>query len=311
MLLYHIVLDFNAIMQYIRSLITFLALLSIVSCHTNRREQFSPISKNIPAYVIEPNEQLEYALRHYWDDVNFKDTTWLHRAEEFEQRFVGYFALLSDRQELSVDLTLFPLTKLDGDLLMQALMFYRRYYYEAESPLQDDEVFRYVTIWAMSSPKVPAQHQEAARELFKGLNRNRVGQQATDFVYKTDSTSRSLFPIERKYQILLFGTPDCYSCRAVQSYIAKEKIYKELVEQKRLNILTVYIQHGGERTHLKADTLLPTWIHRAYDAQDSIIKHRLYDIKSSPTIYLIGQDGTILLRDPKPEKLTKYLERNE
>lgn len=50
---------------------------------------------------------------------------------------------------------------------------------------------------------------------------------------------------------------------------------------------------------------------RGLDKGDSIIGHRLYDIKSSPTVYLLGRGDTVLLRDPKPDKLTEYLTHYE
>lgn len=289
-----------------------LVLMLLGSCNAFRQEAMSRRNQNLaPAYITDPEEQLDYTLRHYWEGVNLKDSIWRERPEDLEAKFVDYFALLSHQEPISIDLALAPLQRLDGALLLDALTIYRRWYYEGDSPFADDEVFRYVVLWAITSPKVPREHQEAARELLKGLNRNRVGKEATNFTYANDTTTVQLFPIREPYRLLVFGTPECNSCREVQLYIARQGIYKRLVEAGKLRVQTVYLQHGGRRDILRPDTLLPEWIERSYDPSDSIIGHRLYDIKSSPTLYLLGEGNKVLLRDPKPEKLTKYLQDNE
>lgn len=294
--------------------ISFLGVSSLLfsACVSRNHREQQKASVSIPGYIVEPKEQLEYVVRHYWDSIDLSDSLWLEQPEAFEAKFVDYFSLLSDLPKISHRLLLTPLERLDGAMLLEALSYYRRYYYEPDSPLADDELYRYVVVWAIQSPKVPKAHQDVARELLKGLQRNRVGHKATDFVYANDSTSLRLLPLRQELLLLIFGTSKCHACEAIHNYVRQNPVYSRLALGGKLRVLTVYVQSSGEEKNIFAtDSLRPEWHSLGLDVRDSIINNRLYDIKGSPTIYLLGKGGKVLLRDPKPSKLTEYLTHYE
>lgn len=287
-------------------LLCFLMLLGS-ACVSRNRVDLVANSTSIPGYITEPQRQLEYLVEHYWDTINLGDSTWLTRRAELEARFVDYFSLYSDLEKRPVRLLLAPLERSGDALLNEVLSYYYRYYYDSESPLVDDELYRYVLVWAIKSPRVAREHQDVARELLVGLQRNRVGHPATDFVYATDSAERRLLPVREELLLLIFGTSQCTSCKAMEHYVANTPVYQRLATSKRLRVLMVYLQSEGDRSIFAPDSLRPEWMERGLDRSDTIIGRRLYDIKSSPTIYLLGRGDTVLLRDPKPDRLTEYL----
>lgn len=282
------------------------------SARSGLRQDQAQSVPTIPSHIHNAQEQLKYLVEHYWDNIDLRDSTWLQRRGELENLFVDYFSLLYDYPKPQAKHYLKPLEALEGDLLYDALRYYREAYYEADSPLVSDDIYRHILLWAIQSPKVAHEHQLVAKELLRGIHRNRVGSKASNVVYDNDSVKGlSLLPITERYRLLIFGTPHCPSCRMMEQYIQSEAVYKRLVEKKQLRILTLYIQHGGDRSALAPDSLRPKWLERGIDPKDSVMQHGVYHIKASPSIYLIGKDGKVLLREPKPEQLTQYLENNE
>lgn len=292
------------------SLLCFFVLLSC-ACTSRGRVGRMGTKSSIPGYITEPRQQLEYLVEHYWDAIDLRDSTWLTRRAELEARFVDYFSLYSDLEPQPIRLLIAPLERTSDALLNEVLSYYYRYYYTSESPLADDELYRYVLVWAIKSPRVAREHQDVARELLVGLQRNRVGHVATDFVYATDTTEHRLLPVQEELLLLLFGTSQCPSCKAMERYVANTPVYQRLATSGRMRVLTVYLQSEGDKSIFAPDSLRPEWMERGLDKGDSIIGHRLYDIKSSPTVYLLGRGDTVLLRDPKPDKLTEYLTHYE
>lgn len=281
--------------------------LCMASCTAFSRGQGDERGVRIPSYIHEPHQQLQYYINHYWSSIPISDSLWLSKSESLESYFIDYLALLANLDKPQAGLITSQLNSLDGEKLLTALGYYRRHLYELDSPLHNEELYRAVLLWAIKSPKVPSEHQEVARELLKVLERNRVGKVATDFVYETDSTTHRLHPIAEPYRLLIFHTADCPSCRELYDYMERTPIFERLREQGRLRIQIIYVQHGGDRTILKADTLLPKWVERTIDPSDSIVSHQLYDLRSSPTLYLLSRGGKVVLKDPKLEELSKYL----
>lgn len=266
---------------------------------------------HVPSYMYDPRQQLDYLVEHYWDKVNLKDSVWLSRLPELERQFMDYFALLDSRGGISQTNMLRPLEGMQGRLLTEALDYYRRAYYDLNSPYCNDELYRYVVIWAISSPRVPREQQIAIKQSLRGLEYNRVGKPAKDIVYANDSTTAKLLPIKQKYLLLSLIRPS--DTTAVKRYelLKKREVYTRMTKAKSLRVLDLYVGYGGDKSVLKPDSLLPTFVERGVDAGDSIIKHSLYDLRRNPSIYLLGKDGKVLLRNPKLDELSRYLEINE
>ena len=186
---------------------------------SQKQDQAGSVPK-VPSHIHNPQEQLKYLVEHYWDNIDLRDSNWLKKRGELETLFVDYFSLLYDYPQAKAELYLKPLEALDGELLYDALGYYRMAYYEADSPLANDNIYRHILIWAIQSPKVAREHQLVAKELLRGIQRNRVGSKASNITYDNDSIKGlSLLPIKERYRLLIFGTPHCPSCQLLEKYI--------------------------------------------------------------------------------------------
>ena len=49
----------------------------------------------IPQIMVAPEQRAEFLVKHYWDNVNFADTNYIHHPEITEQAWVDYCDILN------------------------------------------------------------------------------------------------------------------------------------------------------------------------------------------------------------------------
>ncbi|MDO4691505.1 MAG: DUF5106 domain-containing protein [Porphyromonadaceae bacterium] len=305
---------------------TMLMVLGTLSCATRTAEQTSDSSRDAsvasarhpqepepldrptpPLHLQTPEERAEYVLNHFWDKMDFADTALIkHPAMEFA--FADYCGLLTsfpaDRVEEAL---LRPLDRSEGSMLIFALSMYRMMLYEANSPIMSEAHYRTILKWAIRSPKVEAAYQEQARLVLELIDKNSVGSQATDFIYTTvEQTQRHLKHQKATRTLLVFATPDCPTCSRTLEELQKTPIIAESINSGRLGVLVIYLQSTQEQ-FVQAASKLPNYYEVGYDAQDKVVSEQLYDIKASPTMYLLERGGKVLIKDATIERMAQYL----
>lgn len=261
-----------------------------------------------PAYMQQVATRQHYLVQHYWDHINLADSALMNNQELLEGLVVDYLGLLSELPDSVLDqAAVAPLEHLHGAPLSRILSLYRKYLYEPDSPLEDERLFRPVLEWASLSPRVDAAYQEEAKALLKVLKRNAPGTVAAEFVYSTpEGTLRRLSNVLSPLTLVVFGTRGCPSCQTALSYILNTPIYRQLGERNKLHLLHIYVQDDETLPVTPIDST-HTWIETGRDHQGRIILEQLYDVKASPTLYLLDKDKRVLLKDPKLPNLTNYL----
>lgn len=260
-----------------------------------------------PLHLQRPEQKARYMLDHFWDKMDFADTTLIrHPAMEFA--FADYCGLLTSFSADEVEGALLrPLEKSEGSMLLFVLSMYRTLLYEAASPIMSEAHYRTILKWAIRSPKVAAAYQEQARLILELLDKNSVGSQATDFIYTTtEGTQRHLKHQKAARTLLVFATPDCPTCSHWLEQLEQAPIIAESIGAGRLGVLVIYLQ-SSEEQFMQATSNLPSHYEAGYDAEDKIMSAQLYDIKASPTIYLLERGGKVLLKDATRERIIQYL----
>lgn len=107
--------------------------------------------------------------------------------------------------------------------------------------------------------------------------RNYVGNKVTDFTYTTESGGRStLYRTKGDLLLLFFYHIDCDMCKATKVYITDHGI------DCKIKILCA---DPDKNTHLDAP----------------------YDLRTTPTLYLLDKDKTVLLKETPIEIINDYL----
>ncbi len=297
----------------------FLLIVGLFACSdsSTNKEQNSSEEKslfpralpNVPSSITKADEQARYMLEHYWDKFDFSDEDLLDDREGFEECFANYFGLLSSLDfNLIKEATLFPLKNSLDSVLKEELYLYRKYFYEVNSPMSNNDIYELVLEWALSTPRTNETQKEEARLLLNLIRKNKIGSQATDFIYQTaDGSKHHLRNLLAPYSLLVFAKSDCATCEAfIEQLKGNDELRTEL-EKLKLDIVIIYLDREVETDKLAR---LPKWLIAGFDCEGLVLQKQLYDIKETPTFYLLKRGGEVLLKETFPDEVLEYLQRN-
>ena len=97
-----------------------------------------------PAMLDTPEERADYVARHYWQNFDFSDTSYIRLPEVTEQAFADYVAVLG---QLSPDLAAVSvrttLAGAEADTAMFAYFaeLFDKYLYDPNSPVRNEEIY--------------------------------------------------------------------------------------------------------------------------------------------------------------------------
>lgn len=274
-----------------------LILAVLIGCGPKRTKTAEP-QESITTEIT-PEERLQYRVDHYWDDFDFEDDKQL-TALSREQMIYA----------LSEYVTIIP--KERADSLMRALI--RRastshamldYFYtlceivlhNPNSALRNDEYYIPVLEELVSSPLLDEYERIAPAYDLEIALKNRIGRQATDFVYTLeDGTQGNLHDIKANYTILMFSNPECPLCGEIMRQIASSQLLTALIEHGVLKVLTLYPDEDIAHWRKYIGNIPSEWI-RAYDKGGVLTKERLYNLSAIPALYLLDRDKRVLIKD--------------
>lgn len=262
----------------------------------------------VPSYLTEPEERAMYMLLHYWDEFSFADTTYLQNPDKLEASFANFAGLAVSLPLGEVESSLLiPLEKSSGRMLRYFLDMYQKYFYQPASPMHNEEYFLPILSWAEQSPKLDFATQERLKSLARLVRRNKVGTKAFDFsVEMADGQRRRLYSFAGDYLLLIFYTPGCHTCQKMIEQIQTLPELAELHKARRVTSLYVYSE-SDHQAWLDYQSELPPYAYNGMNTDGQILSQELYDLKASPTVYLLDKQKNVLLKDVSLETVLDYL----
>jgi hypothetical protein len=263
----------------------------------------------IPSEIKEPSQRAEYLVMHFWDKFNFRDTSFLMTDHLLERSFVDYLDLLSivsdETTEKSIN-TLMKKTEEKHSIFSFILKLSERYLYEPESPLCNEEKLIPFLQYAIHSSLLDDAEKIRPTFLLESISKNRTGTIANNFAYTLiNGETDNLYNIKSEYTLLYFNDPECEDCIMLIKRLMASPVISNLINQGKLKILTVYVNDDMEAWKKHASDVSASWIY-SHDARQKINIEGIYNIKQFPTMYLLGKDKKVLLKDTTFENLEKY-----
>ncbi len=288
-------------------------ILSACSC-SNRDGKTRPFPYMSPPAMINSEESAaEYMSDNFWN--GFFDTTAIWKSDsatvagvskkELNEAFSSYVRLV------------FPLgqkgmTKANDRMLEQLFAYVRHsgdssvlpvfadileaFFYDPNSFLRNDEIIIPAYRSILESGMADENLYASCSWILSRAMLNRVGETASDFVF-TDSEGNesSLSSINSEYLLLFFNNPGCNACAIIIDFIKNSMVLEGAAKEKDLTVLALYIDENVEEWMEYAKGLPEKWI-KAYDPTFSL-KEGIYDLKAIPTIYLLDNEKTVILKD--------------
>lgn len=248
----------------------------------------------------DPAEQLSYALSHFWDSVEFSDTTVSLDRDFMEQKFANYIALLpyfdSIQAQSSVAAMMTGASK-DGEVYKMMCEIAEHYLDDPNSPMRSEELYVLFLRHIAESERCDEAQRERASHRLRQAAKNRRGSRCADFrIFDRRGVSTTLHEvIAADTTLVMFYDPDCSQCKELTGRL------RESPSSSRFPILAVDVAgNRGLWDATKAD-LPENW--RVAFALDPVDDEEIYVLPALPSFYLLAPDGTVLLKDISPSEL--------
>jgi thiol-disulfide isomerase/thioredoxin len=275
----------------------------------------TPGNGKVPAAVAEASPVIVSAssketLLQYWDNFNFRDTLALKNPEIGEQAVVNFIAALR-RFPDTVS------TRAVKHMLSKAKPFatsfsyftkqYEHYLYDPNSPMRNDTYYQPVLEFLLDSCALDKTDKYRYSSLLKMVKMNSAGNAAPDFDFQVPAGTRgSLYGINAPFTLLFFYEPGCPHCEAAIDELQTTPGFQELVANGKLNVLAIYAM--GDRKIWKAyQSRIPLGWTNGLDKDKQVLTKGLYEIRASPTIYLLDKDKVVLLKDTDLRQVASFL----
>ena len=263
----------------------------------------------IPSMITDPESRSKYASEHFWDNFDFNDSTYLADKYKMANHLATYLQILSlTTQEIAEkSLTDFTTKFTRGDATLRSFFLEeaQNILYDPNSMERNEALYISFLKNITASRNIDDITKEKYRFQLELALKNRPGATAIDFQY-IDDTGRvsSLHKTNGEYILLFFFEPGCSACKDIKSGILESPTFKDIGD--RLTYLAVYTGEDYNAWKESITEYPPGWI-TAHDMEQELVNNNLYDLRASPTMYLLDSRYQVLLKDPDLFQLNNYL----
>ena len=279
-------------------LLTLMVLTGVSSC-LQKQEQIPVLTAaaSIPEQHDNPAESL---LLQYWSNFDFGDSSAIKNPAVAEQAFVDFLAATARVPESVSTIAIRNMlyrVKAYPPAFNYFKQQYEHYLYDPNSPMRNDALYEPVLEFLLDSTQLDHANKFRYQERLKMVRKNKAGHYAPDFEFELPSGAKaSLYTTKGNFTLLFFYEPDCPHCQSSLAALKASQHIQQLVAQAKLKILMVY---AGGRDRLWRDyhPQIPASWTNGFDRANRIRQKKLYDLRASPTIYLLNKDKKVILKD--------------
>ncbi len=246
----------------------------------------------VPQEYKDNSEQ--YIIDHYFDDISFRDVRILN-TRLLKNKLDDYFNNYLSKQSTNVILqkidylinrTTAGYRDIPQDLLDHNVRDYILWYLYSKY-FDNDLIYIHLSDVYFSKLEINNLTENIRNEIVKRadiLRKITIGRLAPTFTYIDDEGNQiDLSEIDSKNTILFFYKPDCQKC-------IREKRILGLLKNRQKDLTILYINISEENYHNVS--------------QDIAVQ---YDIKTTPTIYILDKDKRIIAKNIKAEDIEFHL----
>ena len=270
----------------------------------------TPIAPDVPADADSLTFKYTYYKTHYWDGIDIADPGLL-RSPILHNKIMDYLDNVviqqADTAIAAVDDLLAASRK--NDEAFRYLLISLTNKYESSKIMGFDKVFVHlVDQYYLTNQATWTDAETVAKleERAASIRPNFIGNPAPAFTLQ-DTLGRDyrLYDIDAKYTVLYFYDPDCGHCK--KSTPGLYDAYADL-QSKNVEVLAICTTTDGKRWHeFIVDNDLD-WINLADLASKTHFKY-YYDVRSTPTVYILDEDKKILLKKIATEDIPSIIDQ--
>lgn len=243
----------------------------------------------------------------FWDEVDFTDSLHCHNKLWLEQQFAQF---LTGKRHGNIRLEYRKLAdKFAGDTLVlhHIMEIAEHYLADPNSPARNEEQYCIFLEEILGNKMLPEAERLRPTEQLRLARMNRPGSQATDFHYTTrEGHKGNLLTVPTgKWLLLVFYDPACSHCEAILESLYQSEAISKLTAADKMKVLAIYTEGNRKLWNKTKAQMPPDWTVGIDESK--IVERELYNLPAMPTLYLLDQQKTVLLKDPTPEALEAFI----
>jgi thiol-disulfide isomerase/thioredoxin len=268
---------------------------------------FKPVA--IPMTYTDQQQRAEYLAAHFWDNLDFTDTAFIH-LPAITEAFGVYAGVLGAvpkaKAAASVEKTWKQASK-EKLVLRHFATLFENFLYDPNSPYMNEDL--YITILELTTRSDAFEEEEKMRaeHRIEMALKNRMGTPAADFSFTLASgEKRKLYGIKSDYILLFFNNPGCHACKMFRDEMCASPLLTGLLREGRIKVIAVYPDEDLTEWRNYLPHIPAEWIN-GYDEKLELRGKKRYNLRAIPTLYLLDKNKTVLLKDARFGLVEQYL----
>lgn len=263
----------------------------------------------VPSSITDPEERRLYMCEHYWDKVDFADSTFFAEIDTAQMlnAFVAYVRnFMNPEDGAPMGRFMAKAAKYPHSLRYFAMLA-DQVLYDPNSPLRSDELYIPVLQAQVDSEWLDKYEKLSPQYNLNLALQNRIGHKANDFRYTVASgRSGTLYGIKAKYTLIFFNNPGCSMCKTIREEISASQLLTEMINRGEIKVLALYPDELLDEWHAYREHIPSNWIN-GYDKGTVIRNKNLYDLKAIPALYLLDAEKRVLIKDSTEVGFVEYV----
>lgn len=285
-----------------------LFLLSLCGLNVNAQEQKATLFPYpvVPDTISTLENRSNYFIAHFWDNCNFSKP--ISDLEGLNKAFAEYavFYQYANKNVVKTSINdIMNKSQANMKNFWALVDIAERNLYSTEATFPSDEAYSLYIYNIMRSSKVKKGEKQRYQAQLEKINKNQIGTAAPVMDYvDINGDKKSLYDIKAPTVILFFNDPDCEDCSIARLRLSTNVILNNLIKDNKLAIVSIYPGKYSKDWAATAKGYSDNWIIGASENAEEI-----YDLRISPSIYLLDADKKILNKHLRAEDILNSLNR--
>lgn len=255
----------------------------------------------VPDSIRDIDTRLRFVIDRFWDSMDWNDTSAIDSDSFMEQNLANFYQLLAmanDSAKTQGVKTLINAATVNPHAVERIADISERYLYSMDSPMYNPQSYLAFIEALMDSKATPETMRRRLAYNHKALMSNREGSKAADFTFQLPNGSNASLSgnVDRR-TILMFYDSDCEVCARIEKMLGDSPAINGAIANGSLRIVAIDTFTASKDEWAKKAAHLPTnWV-VGYSPDGAIDSEEIYFIRTTPTIYLLDADMTVLIKD--------------
>lgn len=270
-----------------------LLIVTLLSMHATAQDNGLFQLPIVPENITTLQDRSDYLVEHYWDFCDLGKA--FSQRDKMAAAFDVYLSLMpyasAEKVFDSVDKFMDKIKK-GPDVLFIADLAEQKLYGDSAEYASDELYLKFLDK-VVANKKVDKNFKLRYRHQQRVLGQSQIGMPAPEFAYIDIDGHKGRFVNDSTKigTMLFFNDPDCTSCSMARLRLDADVQATRLTSEGYLDIYSVYPGEPDDQWKSMAAEYPASWHNVASPTVDEI-----YDLRHSPSFYLINPDGKILFK---------------